>query len=204
MQFGEPFRQHLARIFTGTATDRSFIFAKNQAAFVNTFAATYTNSAYDYCANVADQLSPVRVYYREADPTPVRNTTESTARSCRRILDADFGAQSGLYWLRELLATCGGASVAMGLSTAARNFLVAGTQATWATLSNPRVLAGSVANVPNSLWTGQGANAGFIVATNNAAFSNTFMASYPSSDAYDYCANNSDQASVARLYYREP
>ena len=71
-------------LFTGdvaaTTTNFGFIFAKNRAAFANTFGSSYgSNDWYDYCANVRDSASRVRVYYREADPTPVQNTTESTA-----------------------------------------------------------------------------------------------------------------------------
>jgi hypothetical protein len=53
-------------LFTGDASRRSFIFARDGGAFGSTFASSSENTitAYDYCNGVPDQNSLVRVFYR--------------------------------------------------------------------------------------------------------------------------------------------
>jgi len=53
-------------LWTGeSATSRSFIFARNQGGFANTFASSYEgNTSFDYCNGAADQASLVRISYR--------------------------------------------------------------------------------------------------------------------------------------------
>jgi hypothetical protein len=258
-------------LWTGeSATNQSFIFARGQSAFGNTFASTYENSAsFDYCNGAADQASLVRVYYREATPTPVRNTPETARGSCLEILNAHESAGDGLYWLvqpagapyqaycdmttggggwtaafagrngsvnafghfdapgyvetctdpathclrrgpaslensaAEIAVSCGTAMVEFPLTEAAREWLVEGRQSRWIPLT-PTVIAGSVANVPNTLWTGESATSqSFIFARNQSAFGNTFASTYENNAGFDYCNGTADQASLVRVFYRE-
>jgi hypothetical protein len=259
-------------LFTGVSdASLSFVFARNNATFENAFASSYLNNTwFDSCANVPDAASLVRVAYRESPPAPVLNTQPNARASCRAVLAAGESQGDGLYWLTpegppaalgycdmttdgggwtavfsgrngstnvfdrfdvgfhqgtctdpatrcvrrapstlpssgaQLLAACGASAVEFDLPAAARNWMVSGAQAGWVPLTSPQVLAGSMANVPNALWTGSGSNAGFILTRNNATYANVFMSSYLSNDWYDHCANTFDQASLIRLFYREP
>ena len=53
-------------LYTGAvATGDSFIIARDQAGFANTFAASYPgNNGFDYCNGAADAISPIRIFYR--------------------------------------------------------------------------------------------------------------------------------------------
>ena len=103
----------------------------------------------------------------------------------------------------DLLVTCGSAAVGFGLTTAARNWLVDGFRSSWLPVT-PRVIAGVVANVPNTIFTGlSDASPSFIVARNQAPFNSTFMASYQTSTDFDYCAGVFDQSALGRIFYRE-
>jgi hypothetical protein len=90
-------------LFTGNGGNRSFIFSAGAAlGGVHTFASSYdASSSYDNCNGGPDQVSLVRVYYREAAPAPVHNTPATARRSCRAILDHNESLGDGLYWLRE-------------------------------------------------------------------------------------------------------
>ena len=90
-------------LFTGvSSTDQSFVFARNKNAFANTFAASYENGAiWDRCNGSVDRASFVRVFYREAAPTPVHNAPEDAAASCRTILLAGVSQGDGIYWLKQ-------------------------------------------------------------------------------------------------------
>jgi hypothetical protein len=90
-------------LFTGNGGNRSFIFSAGAGlGGVNTFASSYDASgSYDNCNGDPDQVSLVRVYYREAAPTPVHNAPSSARRSCRAILEHNESLGDGLYWLRE-------------------------------------------------------------------------------------------------------
>ena len=98
--------------------------------------------------------------------------------------------------------SCGGAFVKFPATPAMSAYFTSGTQADWTTIA-PTVVAGSVANPPNSLFTGSGATRGWIFARNNGGGSNTFAQSFDSGTFYDYCNGVFDNATIAHVYYRE-
>lgn len=103
----------------------------------------------------------------------------------------------------EFAVTCGGASVAFALTEAGREWLRRGLRSSWVPLT-PRVLAGSVVNLPNSAWTGAAGNPSFIISRNQATLSNTFASSYGGSTSWDYCNGSFDTTSPVRILVREP
>lgn len=103
----------------------------------------------------------------------------------------------------ELAVSCGSAMVKFPLTEAARAWMTSGTQASWISLS-PTVLTGSVANAPNSLWTGSGGSLSFIFAKDQGAGASAFASSYSANTAYDDCNGLFDQSSIVRVFYREP
>ena len=68
-------------------------------------AATSERDYYDRCNGVSDTTSTVRVLYREADPTPVLNTTATAQPTCRAIQRAGGDAGDGIYFLSRPDAT---------------------------------------------------------------------------------------------------
>jgi len=123
-------------------------------------------------------------------------TTDPATRYLRRAPAAFGGAP-------ELAVSCGAAMVSFALTEPVRAWLISGTQGGWATLSQPRVLRGTVANVPNGLWTGSTGSASFIFARNQGGGGNTFAASYANGTGFDYCNGVFDQATLVRVFYRE-
>ncbi len=106
------------------------------------------------------------------------------------------------YSATDLAVSCGPAMVKFPLTVPARNWLADGTQAAWTPLT-PTVIAGSVSAVPNTLWTGSGANESFIFARNQSSGGNTFASSYNENGFFDFCNGLADQASLVRVYYRD-
>jgi hypothetical protein len=103
----------------------------------------------------------------------------------------------------ELAVSCGGAMVSFPLTNPALAWMISGTQSGWISLT-PTVLSGSVANPPNTLWTGSASDTSFIFARDQNAFGSTFASSYSGNTSFDFCNGVTDQASVVRLFYREP
>jgi Fibrinogen beta and gamma chains, C-terminal globular domain len=103
----------------------------------------------------------------------------------------------------KIAVSCRGAMVEFPATAAVANYFVSGSAQNWLAIT-PTVLTGTVANVPNTLWTGDGAaNRGFIFALNQGAFTATFASSYALSPNYSYCNNVADASSPMRVYYRE-
>ncbi len=102
----------------------------------------------------------------------------------------------------EFAVSCGSAAVAFALTEATRNWLRTGTQRAWVAVT-PRVLAGSVVNVPNSIWTGMAADTSFIATLNQNAFGSTFGSSYSGGTAFNFCNGVADSASPLRVLLRE-
>jgi len=102
----------------------------------------------------------------------------------------------------ELAVTCRGAMVTFPVTTPVLDWLTEGIQVGWTQLT-PTVLAGTVHNVPNTLWTGSAASESFIFSRNSGTFENTFASSYDASSIFDNCNNRFDQASLVRVFYRE-
>ncbi|MEZ4294892.1 MAG: fibrinogen-like YCDxxxxGGGW domain-containing protein [Polyangiaceae bacterium] len=280
-------------VWTGSGTNRGFMFAKDQTATL-TFASSYGNStSYDRCNSVTDTTSTVRVYFREpvasacaagtadcnGDPTDGCETNVSftggqcvpAGRSCRDILDKHPGAPTGSYLVEldgagakeplpvycdmttdgggwtavfvgingstnvfdrfdapahigaskvpgsrflqrkvpwssiagaELSVECGAARVKFPLTAAADAYFASGTQASWQSLPGGVVLAGSVPNLPNALFTGSGSTYGFAFARNNSS-TQTFASIYPST-SFNRCNSVTDTTSTVRVYVREP
>jgi hypothetical protein len=256
-------------LWTGSGSNHSFIFAKNASGGSNAFASSYaSSSAYDFCNGTLDQSSPVRVYFRESAPTPVRNTLATAGTSCRAIQLAGNSGGDGLYWLQQpggsayqafcdmttdgggwttvfagrngsanvfdhfdavayseictdpathclrhapaslgdsasdVAVSCGGAAVRFATTIALDQWLVGGTNAGWVPLTGTPV-AGTVANVPNWLWTGSGGTSSFVFANDESGGADTFASSFDASSAFDFCNGSSDQASIVRIAYRE-
>ncbi|MBK8257047.1 MAG: DNRLRE domain-containing protein [Polyangiaceae bacterium] len=101
----------------------------------------------------------------------------------------------------ELLVSCGAAAVKLPATTAAEAFFARGQQQSWISLPGGTVLSGTVANIPNWLWTGSGTNYGFIFAKDQNS-SWTFGASYSPNTSWDGC-NSAAGVQNLRVYYRE-
>jgi hypothetical protein len=104
----------------------------------------------------------------------------------------------------ELAVSCNGAMVAFGMTSAAHDFLVSGTESNWIGLL-PTFHTGMIGPVPNTLYTGSGGDLGFRFSNNGNAGGNTFASSYNSTatNIWDYCNGIFDQSSLVRVYYRE-
>ena len=102
----------------------------------------------------------------------------------------------------ELAVSCGGAMVKFAMTEAVRDWLVLGTRSGWAPLTSTLV-AGSVANLPNSVFTGTDIDGSFVFARDQGAGANTFASSYAGNSSFDSCNGAFDQASVVRIFYRE-
>jgi hypothetical protein len=100
-----------------------------------------------------------------------------------------------------LAVSCGGAMVAFPMPQAVRDYLQGGVRAQWVPLL-PTVLAGSVAQPPDWMWTGGiGASTGFIFARDRDQ-AKTFASSHDESPAWDACNGAPDQTSLVRVFYR--
>ncbi|MEZ4314385.1 MAG: fibrinogen-like YCDxxxxGGGW domain-containing protein, partial [Polyangiaceae bacterium] len=103
----------------------------------------------------------------------------------------------------ELLVSCGAAAVKMPFTSQADAFFSRGQQQSWISLPGATVVGGTVANVPNWMWTGSGTNYGFIFAKDqNSSFA--FGSSYSPNTSWNRCNSVSDTTSALRVYYREP
>ncbi len=103
----------------------------------------------------------------------------------------------------EMAFTCGSTKVAFAVTNAARAHLTNGAAAGWIALPNPRVLEGSVALPPNTLWTGTASESGFILSQGQLAGNKVFASSSTKAN-YNSCNGVLDTTSVVRWYYREP
>jgi YD repeat-containing protein len=101
----------------------------------------------------------------------------------------------------EVAVSCGAAMVKMPLTGALEAHLSAGQQSRWLPVQ-ATVVSGTVANVPNLFWTGNGGDAGFILTRNTNTYGGTFASAHGSS-SYNYCNGASNTTSTVRLYYRE-
>lgn len=120
------------------------------------------------------------------------------AERCLRHASSWVGASAS-----ELAVACGPAVMKFPLTNATRDWLVAGVQSNWTALE-PTVLAGSVANPPNGVFTGVGVgNESFIFARNQGGLGNTFGSSYSNGTSFDYCNGVFDTSSLTRVSYRE-
>ena len=125
------------------------------------------------------------------------NCTDPASRCLRRAPASASGAN-------ELAVSCGAAMVSFPLGAAAspiRNWMTSGIASSWQDIPGT-VLTGSVANVPDSLWTGNGTDVSFIAARSRAAGGNTFASSYGTNSSWDFCAGVSDASSIIRVMYR--
>ncbi|MEZ4299830.1 MAG: fibrinogen-like YCDxxxxGGGW domain-containing protein, partial [Polyangiaceae bacterium] len=123
------------------------------------------------------------------------NFGDATGKLLRR--KAPWGSAGG-----ELLVSCGAAAVKYPMTSEADEFFTSGRQRSWLSLT-PTVVTGTVAQVPNRLWSGNGADGGFIFTKDNNA-SYTFASSYFNSTNYNRCNGVTDTSSPVRVYYREP
>ena len=87
------------------------------------------------------------------------------------------------------------------IDTALLDFFQSGVQADWQPLSNGTVIDGSIPNIPDRFWTGNGANYSFII-WDGAVFGTTFGSSYSVNATWDYCNSNPGVGQELRLYYR--
>ncbi len=103
----------------------------------------------------------------------------------------------------ELAVSCGSAMVALPMTRPMWSWLSQGTRAGWLSFSGARTVAGSVSNLPNTLYTGSASDNSFIFALNSAAGGNTFASTYPQSTTWNYCNGASNTSATVRLFYRE-
>ncbi|MEZ4309307.1 MAG: fibrinogen-like YCDxxxxGGGW domain-containing protein [Polyangiaceae bacterium] len=103
----------------------------------------------------------------------------------------------------ELLVRCGGAAVKLPFTPQAEAFFARGQQQSWISVPGGAVVEGTVANIPNWIWTGSSTNYGFIVAKDQNS-SLTFASSYSPNTSWDRCNSAPDTTSDLRVYYREP
>ena len=90
----------------GTNATPSMSFIVGDGTQIGTFASSNESSAsFDYCDGQPDQVSMVRIMYREALPAPTRNTQATAGTSCRVIQSEGHAAGDGLYWLTRADST---------------------------------------------------------------------------------------------------
>jgi hypothetical protein len=132
------------------------------------------------------------------DATSYQGICTDPANHCLRHAPASLGDSAA-----DIAVSCGDAAVKFPLTQAARNWLVSGVQSSWIPITST-VIAGIVANPPNSLLTGFSATAqSFVVAKDQGGGANTFASSFDSTTNFDYCNGVADQSSQLRVFYRE-
>ncbi len=102
----------------------------------------------------------------------------------------------------DLAVQCGSAMVKFPMTAQADALFAGGVQSSWVDL-DPTVIAGTVPDPPNWLWTGSGSNFGFIFAKDQSA-TLTFGSSYAPDATWDSCNGTPDTTSTLRVFYREP
>ncbi len=108
----------------------------------------------------------------------------------------------------EIAVSCGGAMVKFPINSPVYQWVTAGTQNGWVSLSTASSIGVTPVSpdaFPRFLWTGSGSNTSFIFFKDPnivAAAANTFAQSYNFSGAFDGCNGVPDQSSIVRVYYR--
>ena len=107
----------------------------------------------------------------------------------------------------EIAVSCGGAMVKFPINSPVYQWVTAGTQNGWVSLSTASSIGVTPVSpdaFPRFLWTGSGSNTSFIFNGQNALTGAqfTFAQSYNFSGAFDGCNGVPDQSSIVRVYYR--
>jgi hypothetical protein len=108
----------------------------------------------------------------------------------------------------EVAVSCGGAMVKFLINDLVYQWITAGAQNGWISLSSTASSIGVTpvnANAfPRMLWTGWGPNTSFIFNSQDmvAGAQFTFAQSYNFQTAFDGCNGLPDQSSIVRVYYR--
>jgi hypothetical protein len=104
------------------------------------------------------------------------------------------------------LATCGDAAVTFQMDFATVAFFRSGAQSRWRPLQQVTAASPSAhVEFATSVWTGDGANKGFILSNddNIPSFTpHTLLSSYDYNALWDFCNGAPDTSSVVRLFYR--
>eukprot|EP00747_Dinoflagellata_sp_TGD_P033928 gnl/TRDRNA2_/TRDRNA2_136929_c0_seq1.p1 gnl/TRDRNA2_/TRDRNA2_136929_c0~~gnl/TRDRNA2_/TRDRNA2_136929_c0_seq1.p1 ORF type:complete len:296 (-),score=19.84 gnl/TRDRNA2_/TRDRNA2_136929_c0_seq1:44-853(-) len=84
--------------------------------------------------------------------------------------------------------SCGIAAIEFDMNLGIQAYLTKGKQGAWQHLQNVKVVEGTVPNVPNVMWTGSGANKGWILSNQiSHGVWKTFASSYALNHGWDYC-----------------
>ena len=146
-----------------------------------------------WTAAFAGRNGSVNVFGHFDAPGYVETCTDPATRCLRR-------APASLAAASDLAVSCGGAMVKFPLTQPVRDWLSTGTQAGLQPLT-PLVIAGTLPQPPNRLWTGGSGNLGrSFTFTNDVGY--TFASSYDASPLYDRCNSVPDNVSLTRVLYR--
>jgi hypothetical protein len=108
----------------------------------------------------------------------------------------------------EIAVSCGGAMVKFLINDPVYQWITAGVQNGWVSLSTTASSVGVTPVNPNAfpkmLWTGWGYNSSFIFDNQNVleGAQYTFAQSYNFKDTFDGCNGLQDRSSIVRVYYR--
>jgi len=103
----------------------------------------------------------------------------------------------------DLAVSCGAAMVKFPMTLPADKLFSRGTQSSWTPLPGATVLAGTVTDVPNYLFTGSATNVPSFIFAKDQLFTKTF-ASNQTNTSYNRCNSVADTTSVVRVFFREP
>ncbi len=107
----------------------------------------------------------------------------------------------------EIGVSCGAAMVKIPATAAMDAYFSRGQQGpSWLTLTGATVISGTVPYPPDRLWSGNGADRGFIFTHSSSTGTRTFASGYPNtgSATYNQCNAVADTTSLVRVYFREP
>ncbi len=108
----------------------------------------------------------------------------------------------------EIAVACGGAMVKFLINDPVYQWITAGVQSGWVSLSSTASSVGATPVTPDAfprmLWTGSGSNTSFIFNSQDvyAGPQFTFAQSYNFQPSFDGCNGQPDQSSIVRVYYR--
>jgi Fibrinogen beta and gamma chains, C-terminal globular domain len=103
----------------------------------------------------------------------------------------------------EVGVWCGNVAVRFPATQSIYNYLTAGTRSSWQAIAGAQSIgAGNIAVLPDEMYTGNGADPGFMI-NKDEVDAETFISAYDTSASWDFCNGSADNWSPIRIAYRE-